>query len=116
MALEEGQGRVRVTARYRDEFDDEVLAYDQLQQVAQMCSVRTKLKPKKNPLPSFSSSSSSSSPTAAPKKTPRKPEKEPLEENSFLIPVDENENGLHGKVVARLRGKGYIVTKGSSRA
>ena len=48
----------------------------------------------------------------APKKKSRKPKMEPWEEDSFLIRVDNSDDELHGKVVDRLRGKGYTVTKG----
>ena len=100
MATREGQGRMRVTSKYVDSSGDKWVEYDQNSQVAQMCSITAKPKRAK-PLPDSSSSK--------PKKRPRL--MEPLEEDSFLIRVDDSSDELHGKVVDRLRGKGYTVTK-----
>ena len=100
MATREGQGSMRVLKKYTDESGHEVIECDQNQQVAQMCSITAKPKRAK-PLPDSSSSK--------PKKRPRL--MEPLEEDTFLIRVDNNDDELHSQVIERLRGKGYTVTK-----
>lgn len=124
MALKDGQGRCRVTRTWTNSDGTLGMEYDQNQQVAQMCSIAAK-PPKRLP-------DSSSEPL--PKKKTRKAQKslpppsndspqpsqarsvkaEPLEEDSFLIRVDDSDDELHGKVVERLRGKGYTVTKNGS--
>ena len=67
-------------------------------------------------LPSQTRKLENSDPLAAPKKRARKTKMKPeaLEEDSFLIRVDDSSDELHGKVVDRLGGKGYTVNKGSS--
>ena len=101
MATRDGQGSMRVLKRYTDSEGHEVIEYDQNQQVAQMCSIAAKPPKRTPPLPDSSSSK--------PKKRPRL--MEPLEEDSFLLRVDNSDDELHSQVIERLRGKGYTVTK-----
>ena len=108
MALNEGQGRCRVTRTWTNPDGSLGMEYDQNQQVAQMCSIAAR--------PSKVSRTPPTPSPANPKKKARtrkvslpgvKPE--PLEEGSFLIRVDDSED--EKKAADWLRGKGYTVTK-----
>ena len=109
-AVREGQGKCRFTTT-TDSEGHTWMHYDKKDEVAEIITQSAKPPKRKPPLPS----------PANPKKKSRNSQKcltgvkpEPLEEDSFLIRVDDNDDELHMKVVERLRGKGYTVTKDGS--
>ena len=113
-ATREGKGKCRFTTE-TDSEGHTWMHYDKKEEVAEIITLSAK--------PKRASPESSSSSSANPKKKARKSlpgvKREPLEEDSFLIRVDDSDDELHGKVIDRLRGKGYTVTRnggGSNRS
>ena len=89
---------MRVTSESVDSSGGKWVECDQNSQVAQMCSIAAKPQRGPTPLPdSF---------VGPRQKEPRKVKPEPLEENTFLIRLDNSADGLHEKVVERLVGEG----------
>lgn len=85
-----------------DSSGDKWVEYDQNSQVAQMCSIAAKPPKRTNALPD------SSEPQ---QKKPRRVKPEPLEEDSFLLRVENSDDELHSKVVETCRGMGYDMTR-----
>ena len=101
-ATRDGKGKCRFTTE-TDSEGHTWMHYDKKEDVAEIITLSAKPKRALTPSP------------PNPKKKARKSlpgvKREPLEEDSFLIRVDDSDDELRGKVIDRLRGKGYTVTR-----
>ena len=104
-ATRNGAGRCRFTTE-TDSEGHTWMQYDKKEEVAEIVAICAK---PKRPLPAPPRDPTEDRPPQKRMKVKR----EPLEEDTFLIRVDDSDDELHGKVVDLLRGKGYTVAKRS---